>query len=96
MKEVIGAYALGIICENEPDKLVAARCGSPLIVGLGDGENYIASDVPAILKHTRKIIYLDDNEVILLTRDKVTVLDLDGKILDKKINMKDRRLRPKQ
>lgn len=86
MKEVEGAYALGIVCENEPDKLVAARCGSPLIVGIGKGENFIGSDVPAILKYTREIVYLDDHEVILLTRDKVTVTDLDGNIKEKKVH----------
>jgi glucosamine--fructose-6-phosphate aminotransferase (isomerizing) len=60
LKDVTGAYALGVICADEPDKLVAARCGSPLIIGIGDGENFIGSDVPAILKYTRKVIYLDD------------------------------------
>ncbi len=86
LKEVEGAYALGILCENEPDKLVAARCGSPLIVGIGKGENFIASDVPAILNYTREIIYLDDHEVILLTRDNVVVTDLDGKVKEKKVH----------
>ncbi|HCE01220.1 MAG TPA: glutamine--fructose-6-phosphate aminotransferase, partial [Armatimonadetes bacterium] len=57
LKEVEGAYAIGVVCDQEPDVLVAARCGSPLIVGLGEGENFIASDVPAILNHTRRIIY---------------------------------------
>ncbi len=86
LKEVEGAYALGIVCDHEPDKLVAARCGSPLIVGLGKGENFIASDVPAILNHTREIIYLDDQEVITLTRDGVVVTDVDGNVIDKKIH----------
>lgn len=83
LKEVEGAYALGVMCVDEPDKLVAARCGSPLIIGLGDGENFIGSDVPAILKYTRRVIYLDEHEVITLTRDKVVVTDLNGKVLQK-------------
>ncbi|MEI6915646.1 MAG: glutamine--fructose-6-phosphate transaminase (isomerizing), partial [Armatimonadota bacterium] len=83
LKHVEGAYALGIVCDNDPDKVVAARSGSPLIVGLGTGENFIASDVPAILNHTRDIIYVDDLEVITLTKDGVTITDLDGKVLEK-------------
>ncbi len=86
LKEVEGAYAIGVVCDREPDVLVAARCGSPLIVGLGDGENFIASDVPAILNHTRRIIYLDDHEVIRITRDGVTVTDLDGNVVDKPVH----------
>jgi glucosamine--fructose-6-phosphate aminotransferase (isomerizing) len=86
LKEVEGAYALGILYTKEPEKLVAARCGSPLIVGLGEGENFIASDVPAILNRTRKVIFLDDREIILITKEKVVVTDLDGNLKDKKIN----------
>jgi glucosamine--fructose-6-phosphate aminotransferase (isomerizing) len=89
LKEVEGAYALGVICADEPDKLVAARCGSPLIVGIGEGENFIGSDVPAILKYTRKVVYLDDFEVMTLTRDKAVATDLDGNVKDKKINVID-------
>lgn len=86
LKEVEGAYALGILCEKEPDVMVAARAGSPLIVGIGEGENYIASDVPAILNHTRKVIYLDDHEVAALSCSGVEVSDLDGNVLDKKVH----------
>ncbi|MEJ5296927.1 MAG: glutamine--fructose-6-phosphate transaminase (isomerizing) [Armatimonadota bacterium] len=86
LKEVEGAYAIGVVCDQEPDVLVAARCGSPLIVGLGEGENFIASDVPAILNHTRRIIYLDDHEVIRITKDGVTVTDLDGNVVEKPVH----------
>ena len=85
LKEVEGAYALGIICKNEPDKLVAVRCGSPLIVGLGKGENYIASDVPAILSYTRDVLYPDDYEIMVITRNGVKVTDLNGKNIEKKV-----------
>ena len=63
LKQVEGSYALGIICTKEPQKLIAARNESPLILGLGKGENFIASDVPAILKYTKNIIYLENNEI---------------------------------
>jgi glucosamine--fructose-6-phosphate aminotransferase (isomerizing) len=78
LKEVEGAYALGIMRVNEPNVLVAARCGSPLIVGVGDGENFIASDVPAILRYTRKVIYLNDKQVIRIERNGYRITDLDG------------------
>ena len=86
LKEVEGAYALGILCKDEPDRLIAARKDSPLIVGVGKGENFIASDVPAILKHTRSIIFLDNGEVAVLTKDKITVSDPEGNKVDKKVH----------
>ncbi|KXZ39032.1 glucosamine--fructose-6-phosphate aminotransferase (isomerizing) [Alkalithermobacter thermoalcaliphilus JW-YL-7 = DSM 7308] len=68
-----GAYALGITCKDYPDMLIAVRKDSPLIVGLGEGENFIASDIPAILKYTRDIYLLENGEVAVLTRDDVKV-----------------------
>ena len=79
-----GSFALGIISTNNPDTLIAARKDSPLIVGLGKGENYIASDVPAILKYTREVIYLDNNEIAVLTKDKVVTYNTKGKKIKKK------------
>ncbi|SEN38246.1 glutamine--fructose-6-phosphate transaminase (isomerizing) [Lihuaxuella thermophila] len=73
-----GAYALGIISEYEPDKLVAVRLASPLVVGVGEGENFVASDIPAILKHTRNVYILEDGEMAVLTADKVTLMKVDG------------------
>jgi glucosamine--fructose-6-phosphate aminotransferase (isomerizing) len=58
--DVIGAYGIAVICSEEPDLLVAARKGSPLLVGVGDGEYFVASDASAILEHTRSVVYLDD------------------------------------
>lgn len=68
-----GSYAIGVVCSYEPDKLIAVRKDSPLIVGLGKGENFIASDIPAILNHTREIYLLNDNEFVVLTRDDVKI-----------------------
>lgn len=73
-----GAYAVGIVSADEPDQIVAARHGSPLIIGLGDGEYFIASDVPAILNRIKKVIYLNDGEVAVLKPDGVTITKLDG------------------
>jgi len=78
LRKAKGAYALGLLRRQEPGVMVAARLGSPLIVGLGQGENYIASDVPAILSKTRSIVYLNDGEVIEMTATTWKVTDLQG------------------
>src|SRR3989338_3112392 len=85
LKQIEGSYALGIICAEEPDKLIAARNESPLIIGLGKGENFIASDVPAILKYTKKIIYLENNEIAVLTRDNAAIKNSKGESIIKQI-----------
>ena len=69
LRRIEGAYALGIICADTPDQLIAVRKDSPLILGIGKGANFLASDVTAIIKHTRDVIYMEDGEVAVLTRD---------------------------
>ncbi len=76
--ELEGAFALGVLCADCPDILVAVRVGSPLIIGIGDGENFIASDVPAIMDQTRKIIYLKDREMAVLSANSVKVMTFEG------------------
>lgn len=78
-----GSYALGILCADHPDELVAVRNASPLIIGLGEGENYIASDIPAVLSRTRRVIQLKDHEMACLTRAGVTVYAEDGTPIQK-------------
>ncbi|HSQ33374.1 MAG TPA: glutamine--fructose-6-phosphate aminotransferase, partial [Peptostreptococcaceae bacterium] len=68
-----GAYALGVICKDNPEELIAVRKDSPLVVGLGENENFIASDIPAILKYTRNVYFLENGEVVYLTKDNVKV-----------------------
>lgn len=80
-----GSYAIGVICKKEPDKLVASRFESPLIVGLGTHENFIASDVSAILKYTKNVLYLNNKEVAVLTKDKVDLLSMNGDTLERKV-----------
>lgn len=70
-----GAYALGVMHEKEPDKIIAIRKDSPLVIGLGQGSNYIASDIPALLKHTKDVLLIENNEFVVLTKDRVTVYD---------------------
>ncbi len=76
--ELKGAFAFAVITTHEPDKIVGVKKGSPLVVGLGKGENFLASDIPAILSYTRNVITLDDGEAVLLTKDTVEVFDFDG------------------
>lgn len=78
LEKVHGSYAIGVVSMFEPDIMVAARKDSPLIVGLGQGENFIASDIPAILNHTRDINLIEDGEVVVLTRNNVTILGQDN------------------
>ncbi len=80
-----GSYALGIISTREPDKLIGVRKDSPLVVGVGQGENFIASDVPAILKHTRNVYFLENDELVILEKDKVTILDKKGNPVEKEM-----------
>ena len=69
LHRIEGAYALGILCADTPDQLIAVRRDSPLILGVGEGENFLASDVTAIIKHTREVIYMEEGEVAVLTRE---------------------------
>ena len=73
-----GSYALGVISKDYPDRIIAARKESPLIIGLGEGENFLASDVPAVLEHTRKVLYLDQKQVAVLYNDHVDLYDDQG------------------
>jgi glucosamine--fructose-6-phosphate aminotransferase (isomerizing) len=78
---VRGAYAIAVLSEHEPDKLVAVRWSSPLIIGVGEGENFIGSDIPAILEHTRDVYILNDGEMAVLTRDGVELMTLEGNFI---------------
>ena len=84
-KKAIGAYAIGIIVNNDYDNLYAIKKGSPLIIGVGNNENYIASDVPAIISYTRKYITLNDGEFAKINSSKIEVYDKDGNIIKKDI-----------
>ena len=71
LRDVQGAYGIAVICADEPDVLVAARNGSPLLVGVGEKEWFVASDASAILEHTRSVVYLDDGEMVVLNAERV-------------------------
>jgi len=81
--ELEGSFALVVLAQGEPDRIVAARRHSPLVIGLGENESFLASDVAAFLKHTRKVIYVDDDNIAVVTSDGVTLMDLNGKLVFK-------------
>ena len=83
LADVKGAYAVAILCIDEPDKLIAAKLGSPLVVGQGEGEYFVASDIPAMLSHTREMIFLEDGEIAIFTPESMLVTDLNGNKLVK-------------
>lgn len=84
-KHLQGAYALGIVSKNEPDILIAVRKESPLIIGVGKEENFIASDIPAILEHTRDVYFIENGEVVVLTKDNVTIFDENRNLVTREV-----------
>ncbi|HKI12342.1 MAG TPA: glutamine--fructose-6-phosphate transaminase (isomerizing) [Candidatus Acidoferrum sp.] len=79
LKDLRGIYSLVFLSAKDPQKLIAARIGPPSVIGLGEGEYFVASDIPALLEHTREIFFLADGDIAILSRDGVRVTDLDGK-----------------
>ena len=84
--QIEGTYGIAVVSSLDPDKIVAARKGSPLLIGLGNGEYYVASDVSAILAHTREVVYLDDGDVAVLTREGYTVLNQRAQQLERRVS----------
>lgn len=85
LDRVDGAYALEIICADEPDKIICTKKENPLVIGLGKGENFVASDIPAIINYTRDTYILNDGELAIVTRDNVSVFDRAGHTIDKEV-----------
>jgi len=85
LQEVVGAYGIVVICKDEPEIMVAARLGSPLVLGVGEGEYFVASDASPIIEHTRNVVYLDEGEMVVLKNDGYTI----SQIKDKKVVYKD-------
>ncbi len=84
VKKIQGSYALVVVCEDEPEKLIGARKESPLVIGVGDSENFIASDIPALLKYTKRVMFLNDGELCVLTKSSISVFDKNKKPIKKK------------
>jgi glutamine---fructose-6-phosphate transaminase (isomerizing) len=84
VQELRGIFALSIISVDEPDTIIAVREGPPVVIGMGDGEFFVASDIPPILQHTRDVFFLGDKEIAVLTKDSVRVTDFDGNVVEPK------------
>ncbi|HSI29003.1 MAG: glutamine--fructose-6-phosphate transaminase (isomerizing) [Methylophilus sp.] len=89
IKDLTGAYAISVIAMDNPAQLVVARLGCPLLIGLGEQENFVASDVSAVLSATRKVIYLEDGDVATLSTDAVVIYDKQGDTAQRKVHMSD-------
>ena len=89
VKELHGAYALAVVSRSEPERLVAARVGCPLLVGLGEGENFVASDVSAIVSSTRRVIFLEEGDTAEVTREQVRVFDGDDVEVQRDVHVSD-------
>jgi glucosamine--fructose-6-phosphate aminotransferase (isomerizing) len=85
LKEIEGSYAIGVISTRDPEKIVASRWRSPLIIGVGKGEMFLASDIPALLNYTNRVIFLEEREIATITKDGVEIINFEGKILEKEI-----------
>src|SRR5438477_9399134 len=83
IQELEGSYSIVVLCESEPDRLVVAKSATPIVLGLGEGENFVASDIPALLDHTRKVLFLEDGEVAELTAKSVEITTFDGEPVER-------------
>src|SRR5207248_657673 len=78
LQKLTGAFSIVVLCENEPGKILAAKSATPIVIGLGEGENFVASDIPALLEHTRRVLFLEDGEVVEITPERVSITNFAG------------------
>ena len=89
VRKLVGAYAIAVIALDQPDLMIVARMGCPLLIGVGEGENFVASDVSAVLSSTRRVIYLEEGDVAQIARESITIHDLDGAVVERAMHVSD-------
>ena len=89
VRKLVGAYAIAVIALDQPDLMIVARMGCPLLIGVGEGENFVASDVSAVLSSTRRVIYMEEGDVAQIMREGVTIHDQDGAVVERAMHMSD-------
>jgi glucosamine--fructose-6-phosphate aminotransferase (isomerizing) len=87
LNKVEGTYGIAVIYKDEPDKIIVAKKGSPLVIGIGDGENFIASDVNALIAHTSQVVYLEDNEIAEVYKDRFEAKSIHDEDIEKEFMM---------
>src|SRR5712672_4319419 len=85
VRQLTGVYSVAFLSAADPNKIVASRTGPPSVIGLGQGEYFVASDIPAILAHTRDMFFLADGDIAVLTPNGVRVMDLDGNMIEREV-----------
>src|SRR5262249_50933491 len=83
LQRLEGAFSIVVLCESEPGKILAAKNATPIVIGIGEGENFVASDIPALLDYTRQVAFLDDGEMAEVTRDQVIFSDFQGRPIER-------------
>ncbi|NRD67718.1 glutamine--fructose-6-phosphate transaminase (isomerizing) [Corallococcus exiguus] len=83
IKQVKGTYGLVVVCSNDPGRIVCTKDASPMVLGLGEGQNFVASDVPALLEHTRDVVYMEEGDLAVITAAKVDIFNRDGKLVNR-------------
>ncbi len=89
VRQVIGSYGLAVLCESHPDEIIIARKDSPLVIGIGEGEMFAASDIPAVLSHTRQFVFMEDGDIAVLRKDSFVIIDTDNKPVNREVKMID-------
>ena len=82
LQDIIGSYALCVLCVDFPDRIICAKKDNPIVIGLGKEENFIASDIPALIEYTRDVVFMEDNCILIMTKDSIEIKDVHGEIVD--------------
>ncbi|MBO7425547.1 MAG: glutamine--fructose-6-phosphate transaminase (isomerizing) [Clostridiales bacterium] len=86
LQDIVGSYALCVLCVDFPDKIICAKKDNPIVIGLGENENFIASDIPALIEYTRDVVFMEDNCILIMTKDSIVIKDVHGEVVDYEVS----------